>query len=221
MATVVIACGTIKDEIKKALQLAGKDYPLITLKPGLDDKPQELREALQAELDKLAEPSLVLLGYGFSNGALVDFPAGPHTLVAPQAEDVICLIMGSQKRRDEFLAPDPAYFITEGWMRGDALLINYDKAVAKYGPEKAAKLQKAMMSHYKRFLLVDTGVYDTALWKEKLAAMAAVLGIPVEEEKGDLSWLIRLVEGPPWADDFVRAEPGQMLTLDPRAGSIG
>lgn len=219
MKTVVIACGTIKDEMKKALEIAGKDYPLTTLKPGLDDKPQELREAIEAELAKLNEPSLVLLGYGFSNGALVDFPAGIHTLVAPQAEDVICIVLGSQKRRDAFLAERPAYFITEGWMRGDALFINYEKAVSKYGPEKAAKLQKAMMSHYKRFLLLDTGVYDPAPWKVRLGEMGAVLGIPVEEEKGDLSWLVRLVEGPPWGNDFVKAEAGQMLTLDPKAGS--
>lgn len=219
MNTVVIACGTIKDEMEKVLEIAGKDYPLITLKPGLDDKPQELREAIEDELAKLPGPSLVLLGYGFSNGALVDFPAGVHTLVAPQAEDVICLVLGSQKRRDAFLAERPAYFITEGWMRGDALFINYEKAAAKYGPEKAAKLQKTMMSHYKRFLLLDTGVYDTGPWRAKLNEMGAVLGITVEEEKGDLSWLLGLVEGPPWGDDFVKAEAGEMLTLDPKAGS--
>lgn len=220
MNTVVIACGTIKDEVKKALELAGKDYPLTTLRPGLDDHPQDLRDAIQQELDKLTEPSLVLLGYGFSNGALVDFPTGRHTLVAPQAEDVICIVLGSQKRRDKILNESPAYFITDGWMRGDALFKNYEKSVEKYGPEKAAKLQKTMMRAYKRFLLLDTGVYDTAPWKAKLEEMGAVLGIPVEEDKGDLGWLERLFAGPPWGGDFVKAEPGELLTLDPKAGSL-
>ena len=219
MNTVVIACGTIKDEAKKALETAGKDYPLITLKPGLDDNPQALRDAIQQELDQLDAASLVLLGYGFSNGALVDFPAGRHTLVAPQAEDVICIVLGSQKRRDEILKASPAYFITEGWMRGDALLKNHEKAVEKYGPEKAAKLQKTMMSAYKRFLLLDTGVYDLNSWRAKLEEMGSLLGIPVEVEAGDLSWLVRLFSGPPWGADFVKAGPGDMLTLDPKAGS--
>lgn len=219
MNTLVIACGTIKDEAQKALEMTGKKYPLITLKPGLDDNPQALRDAIQQELDKLDEASLILLGYGFSNGALVEFPAGRHILVAPQAEDVICIVLGSQKRRDELLKANPAYFITEGWMRGDALLKNHEKAVEKYGPEKAAKLQKAMMAAYKRFLLVDTGVYDLTTWRGNLEEMGKVLGIPVEVTEGDLSWLERLFSGPPWGSDFVKAEPGEMLTLDPKAGS--
>lgn len=219
MNTAVIACGTIKDEVTRALELAGKDYPVVTLKPGLDDNPQDLRSAIEEELNKLPEPSLVLLGYGFSNGALVDFPAGRHTLVAPLAEDVICIILGSQKRRDAILNESPAYFITEGWMRGDALFLNYQRALEKYGPEKAAKLQKAMMGAYKRFLLLDTGVYDLNPWRAKFAEMSTLLGIPVEEDKGDLTWLVRLFSGPPWGPDFVQAQPGQSLTIDPKAGS--
>lgn len=213
METVIIACGMVKDEMNQVLKEAGKDYPATYLKPGLDDDPMALREAIEAELNKLPEPSLVLLGYGFSNGALVEFPAGRHTLVAPQGEDAICLVLGSQARRDAILKESPTYFITNGWMRGDGLFKNYEKAVAKYGPEKAAKIQKSIMGHYKRFLLIDTGVYDLDVWRPQLEMMAGILGMTVEEANGDLSWLKRLVQGPPWGDDFVKAEPGGMLTV--------
>ena len=219
METLVIACGMIKDEMNQALKTAGKDFPAVFLKPGLDDNPQALREAITEEMDKLAEPSLILLGYGFSNGALVDFPAGRHTLVAPQAEDSICIVMGSQARRDAILAESSTYFITDGWMRGDALFKNFDRAVEKYGQEKAAKLQKSMMGHYKRFLLIDTGVYDLGKWRPRLEEMAKLLGITVEEAPGDLSLLTRLVSGPPWDENFVRAEPGQMLTVAAKVGA--
>ena len=219
METRIIACATIKDEINKALEIAGRDYPAVFLKPGLDDEPARLREAITEEMDKSAEPALILLGYGFSNGALVDFPAGKHTLVAPQAEDVLCLVLGSQARRDAILSEAPTYFITEGWLRGDNIFSVFARSVEKYGPEKAARLHKSMMSHYKRFLLVDTGVYDLDKYRDRLAEMGQVLGLALEEAQGDLSWLVRLVSGPPWGADFVRAEPGQSLTLDPKAGS--
>lgn len=218
MKTVVIGCGMIKDEMDKVLKETGKGYEAVYLKPGLDDNPQELREAITSEMDKLAEPSIVLLGYGFSNGALVDFPAGKHTLVAPQAEDSICIVLGSQARRDALLEECPTYFITNGWMRGDGLFKNYEKAVEKYGPAKAAKLQKAMMGHYKRFLLIDTGVYDLEKWRPKLNEMAEILGMTVEVAPGDLSLLTRLVEGPPWGEGLVKAEPGQMLTVAAKVG---
>jgi len=39
METRIIACATIKDEINKALEIAGRDYPAVFLKPGLDDEP--------------------------------------------------------------------------------------------------------------------------------------------------------------------------------------
>ena len=218
METLVIACGMIKDEMNQTLKTAGKDYPAVFLKPGLDDDPQALREAIAEEMDKLAEPSLVLLGYGFSNGALVDFPAGRHTLAAPQAEDSICIVLGSQARRDALLKESPTYFITDGWMRGDALFKNYERAVEKYGPEKAAKLQKSMMGHYKRFLLIDTGVYDLDKWRPRLEEMAGILGMTVEEAPGDLSLLARLVSGPPWGHDIVQAGPGEMLTVAAKVG---
>ncbi len=219
MDTLVIACRTIEDEIKKALQIANRDYPAVFLKPGLDDEPQNLRAALEAEMGQLAGPSRVLLGYGFSNGALVDFPAGKHTLVAPQAEDVLCLILGSQTRRDAIMKAQPTYLITEGWLRGDNIFAAFQKSVDKFGPDKAAKLHKSMMSHYKRFLLVDTGVYDLDAYRGRLEELGRVLGLAVEEDQGDLGWLVRLVSGPPWGKDFVIAEPGQMLTVDPEAGS--
>ena len=220
MNTVVIACATIKDEIRKALEMAGRDYPAVFLKPGLDDKPEDLRTAVTAEMDQLSEPSLIMLGYGFSNGAMVDFPAGRHTLAAPQAEDVLCLIMGSQKRRDEILNEKPTYLITEGWLRGDNIFKVFQNSVDKYGPAKAAKMHKAMMAHYKRFLLVDTGVYDLDNYRAKLRELAEVLGLDVEEAPGDLSWLVRLVSGPPWCGDFVQAEPGGKLTINPMGSGI-
>ncbi len=219
MDTVVIACATIKDEMKKALEIAGRDYPAVFLKPGLDDDPRKLQEALQAELDRLPAPSLALLGYGFANGALAAFPAGRHTLVAPQAEDTLCLILGSQARRDAILKEQPSYFITEGWLRGDNIFAVFQKSVDKYGPEKAARLHKSMMHHYRRFLLVDTGVYDLDAYRGRLEELGRVLGLAVEEAPGDLNWLVRLVSGPPWGPAFVKAEPGETLALDPKAGS--
>lgn len=219
MNTVVIACQTIEDEMKKAMELAGRDCPAVFLKPGLDNDPQKLREAITAEMDQLAEPSLVLLGYGFSNGALVDFPAGRHTLVAPQAEDVLCLILGSQTRRDQIMQAKPTYLITEGWLRGDDLFAAYQKSVDKFGPEKAAKLHKAMMSHYQRFLLIDTGVYNLDNYRTRLTELGQALGLPLEEDKGDLTWLTALAAGPPWDNRFIQAQPGQTLTIDPKAGS--
>ncbi|MGL4208550.1 MAG: DUF1638 domain-containing protein, partial [Candidatus Adiutrix sp.] len=189
MNTHIIACAMIKDEIKKVLELSGQNCSHVFLKPNLDDKPEELRSALKEEMAKLGEPSRVLLGYGFSNGTLINFPAGMHTVVAPQAEDVLCLILGSQKRRDEILKASPSYLITEGWLRGDNIFSVFKHSVEKYGAEKAARLHKAMMQHYQRFLLVDTGVYDLDKYRGPLAELGQILGLTVSEDKGDLSWL--------------------------------
>ena len=219
MDTQVIACATIKDEIKKAMELAGVDYPAVFLKPNLDDQPDNLRSAITERLNEMPDPTMVLLGYGFSNGALVNFPTGRHTLVAPQAEDVLCLILGSQAKRDEILKEMPTYFITEGWLRGDDIFLIFNRSVEKYGLEKAAKLHKKMMSHYRRFLLVDTEAYDLEAYRGPLIELAEALEMAVEEQKGDLNWLVRLMGGPPWSDDFVVAEPGEKLTIDPAAGS--
>lgn len=219
METKIIACATIEEEFKQALKIAKRDYPAVFLKPGLDNDPQALRQAIKAEMATLTAPGRIILGYGFSNGALVDFPCGQHTVVAPQAEDGICLILGSQVRRDKILTEKSTYFITEGWLKGDDLFSTFQKAVEKYGLAKAGRMQKTMMSHYQRFLLVDTGVYDLDKYRGKLNEMAEVLGLTVEETKGELSWLVRLVSGPPWGDYIIEVSAGGTLTIDPKAGS--
>lgn len=221
MDTFLIGCQIIEKELKQVMSEAGHNYPGVFFRPGLDTNPEDLKKAILAEMAKLPAPSRVLLGYGFSNGALTDLPAGPHQLVAPQAEDVLCLILGSQKRRDEIMKETPSYIITEGWLKGDNLFGEYKKAVEKYGPEKAARLQKMMLGGYTRFLLVDTGVYNLADYRDRFKELAAPLGMAVEDIPGDLSWLKRLVAGPPWDNTFVVAEPGQTLTVDPAAGSRG
>ena len=219
METRIIACESISDEITKALELSGRDLKTTFLKPGLDNKPQDLRDAIESIIKPLPEPEVILLGYGFSNGALVDFPAGKHTLVAPEAEDAICLILGSQTRRDAILGEKPSYVLTEGWLKGDSLFEDFNKAVEKYGQAKATRLHKSMMSHYQRFLLIDTGVYDIAPYRTKLEELGEILGLEVEVDQGDLSWLVGLVSGPPWGQGFVTAKPGEYLTIDPQAGS--
>ncbi len=220
MKTLVIACKMIENEILKVMAEANLDYPTVFLKAGLDDKPEELKALIQEQMDSMPEAGRVILGYGFANGTLSDFPAGRHQVVAPQAEDALCLILGSQLRRDEILAEAPSYFISEGWLRGDNIFAAFQKSVDRFGLEKAVKLHKVIMDPYKRFLLIDTGTYDLAPYREKLTDLGGKLGLAVEETKGDLSLLKRLVSGPPWDKDFVVAEPGGTISIDPSAGSV-
>ena len=68
------------------------------LEYGLHSIPKQLKQAVQAELDHIESPSLVVLGYGLCGNGLDDIRAGQHTLVIPKTDDCIAIFMGSRQR---------------------------------------------------------------------------------------------------------------------------
>ena len=211
MKTILIACETIEDEVKASLERLNLDYPVIWLEGGLHNNPDRLRDRVQKVLDEVdGQCELLIFTLGYCGGGVSELTTGNYTTVLPLADDCLSILLGSLPARKA--ASDPiTYFLTEGWMRHENNVVtSYDQTVAKYGQNRADRINRMMLKHYKRFGLVNTGVYDLDAAAAKVDRLAKVVEMYVEELPGEKGWLDTLLTGP-------HDDPSKFLVLPPRS----
>jgi hypothetical protein len=213
--------------------LEGMLSPLLDSQPvhttymdyGLHRQPKTMAAALQAELDRLPEPSLVLIGYGLCGNGLVGLKAGPHTLIIPRTDDCIALLLGSYEAyRREFEAQPATYYLCKGWLEsGDNPLAKYKEYVARYGEETADWLMNEQYQHYKRLIFVASDEEDHKKYAPQAREVAEFCrsrwGMTYEERIGSNHFIERLVAAAHnpngLGDDFIVIPPGGEVTQAP------
>lgn len=209
--TILIACETVEDEIRRALASTGLDYPVVWLEGGLHNFPDKLRSRLQEifyEADSRCRRLVVSLG--FCGGGVSGLRTGGYETVLPLADDCLSLMLGSMEARKQVSRP-ATYFLTAGWMRHESNVVaSYEHLVARYGRRKADRINKLMMRNYRRFGLVATGCYDLSEAAEKIRPLADLMEMSVENVGGSDSWLRDLLTGP-------HDDPSRFLVVPPRS----
>lgn len=216
MRTILVTCETIEDEVRDALARLGLDYKVIWLEGGLHNSPGRLRDKLQEVLDEAdGHCEQLILTLGYCGGGVSGLSTGDYSTVLPLADDCLSLLLGSMAARRAASSP-PTYFLTEGWMRHENNVVDsYNATVEKYGLDKADRINKIMLSNYKRFGLVDTGVYDLDKAAGKVAPLAARMDLWIETLPAEANWLERLLTGPyDDPDIFMVLPPHSELDFD-------
>lgn len=219
---VIIACRVLESLIEELLD--DTRPRMIYMDYGLHRLPQTMSATLQAELDALPEPSLVLLGYGLCGNGLVGLQAGPHTLVVARADDCIALLLGSYETYiEEFTAAPGTYYLTKGWLEcGSHPLKEYREYQEKYGQAKAEWLMDQQYRNYRRLLFVAHKQAELEAYRPQALEVArfceARWGMRYEERLGSDSFVRRLLTAPEalghLGDDFLVILPGGEVRQD-------
>ena len=226
LPVVVIACRVLQDMLERWLPegLAGQvtfmDY-------GLHRVPGKMTRTLQAAIDGVEAPSLVVLGYGLCGKGLDGLRAGQHTLLAPRTDDCIAILLGSHRAyMREFQAAPGTYYLTKGWLEsGSNPLQEYEEYVPKYGAEKAMWIMDQQYQHYERLALVAHHQADLDKYRplaQEVARFCARWGMRYEEILGSEDYAQNLVaatvalsKGQAMPDrlgnDFVVISPGGQI----------
>jgi hypothetical protein len=215
MKTNIVACETIRGELTAALHRLGLDCPVTWLEGRLHDSPARLRARLAedlAEADGQCERLLLTLGY--CGGGVSELKTGGYTTVLPLADDCLSLLLGSMAAR-KASALVPTYYVTAGWLSYENNMIyDYERLAAKEGQATADRITRMVLKNYRRFGLVNTGVYDLERVAERVGPLAERLGLSVESLPGDASWLDRLLQGPHETGDFLVLPPRTELDFE-------
>lgn len=216
----LLACDVFREELE-ALDLHLP--PVRWLEMGLHDRPDELRNRLQAEIDDLdTEPGdgPILLLYGLCGGGLNGIAARRRPLILPRAHDCIALLLGSNERHREIQKECiGTYFYSRGWIR--------ERRVP--GPDRAAWLRELYADRFDEEMIDELIEADTEAFSSYSQALfirtpasaegesyckrcAAHLGWRFTAEEADTTWLRDFFTGPHDPERFVTVAPGQTLT---------
>ncbi|MDT8902572.1 DUF1638 domain-containing protein [Anaeroselena agilis] len=214
MRAVIIACQTIKEELCLALKETGVDYPVIYIESGLHNTPNVLHSRIQAQLDLLGNVDYVLLAFGFCGNSLVGIKSSAFTIVLPKADDCIPLLLGSCEARKLITQEMGTYFATKGWLDYEKnILWEYERCISRYGEQRALRVMKTMLGHYRRFMVIDTGAYETDCVTPRTEEFAARLGLKHAITPGSLRLLHKLLLGQ-WDQEFIVLAPGEEISLE-------
>lgn len=209
--TKVIACATVIEEM---LPLMPPELAYEVLDFGLHLVPGSLKTRLQEAIDAACAEGYdtVILGYGLCSMAVVGLQTRSASVVIPRVDDCIACFLGSREAYTAQNKKEPGtYYLTKGWIEvSDTLLDEYNRTAAKYGAERAERIMKVMLAHYKRLVYIDTGTDNQEHYRDYARKVAERFNLRFEEVKGSDDLIYRTLFGP-WDDDFVLAQPGQTI----------
>lgn len=214
-SVVVIACRALEELIRSVLP---DTLPMTFLGYELHQRPREMAPALQARIDALSEPSIVLLGYGLCGNGMVGVRAGPHVLIIPRTHDCIAVFLGSFMAHAERFRQDPrTFYLTKGWLEsGDGPLYDYQTYAREYGEETADYLIDTMYRHYRRICFVAFSDAELEQYRPQALEVAEFCrkrwGMDYEEVRGTDRLVRHLLDMPARLDsgneEFVVIRPG-------------
>jgi hypothetical protein len=214
MTVHLVACQMLEDVLRARLALAPDLASCRFLEYGLHTYPQRMPSQLQAMLDGIGVPGVVLLGYGLCGRGLAGLRAGPHTLVIPRADDCIALLIGSYRRFvEDCLAHPGTYYLSRGWLAaGYHPLGQLREWVPRYGEARTRRLLQHMYQNYRRVALVAFTPEELAADRAEAQQVAGFMGLAYDEILGAAAWLERLLQHAVapngTTQDFVVVPPG-------------
>jgi len=211
MENVVIACEMLKTEVVKAMNMTGCNFPIIWIDSEQHNDPDKLREKLQRKIDSLDGKDNILLVFGCCGNALVGIKATASNLIIPKVDDCISMVLC--KQGEKFERMKDTYFLTKGWIESSkSLMVEYERAIQRYGVKNTERIFKVMLKNYKHLMLIDTGAYNIDEYMEKARAIANITNLRLIIKKGGI-WLIKKLLMGPYDDDFCLIPKSEEIKL--------
>ena len=194
---VIITCRVLVSALERLLPADLADQVTV-LDYGLHRVPVKLTDGVQAAVDAVEQPSLIVLGYGLCGNGLRGIESREHTLLVPRTDDCIAILLGSYREyMRQFQAESGTYYLTKGWLEsGSDPLREYLEYSARWGEETAMWLMDQQYSHYKRIALVAPNAEEMAQYRDRAKEVAQFCerwGMTYEEVLGSDNYVEGLI----------------------------
>jgi hypothetical protein len=159
----IIACSILQRELENILKKLHWSPEVLYLDATLHVNPQKMRSALVEQINTMANRvDVVFLGYGFCQSLQGIEEECSIPVILPQVDDCISLLLGPERYAEEVKKETGTWFMTPGWAEVGAEMVikelHLDRVV-KYGKDPM-QMARRLFTHYRRGLLIDTGVGD-------------------------------------------------------------
>ena len=197
MRVGVIACEIIRLELEHILaELDWEPERLLFLDSALHNVPEKMRTTLVEKINEMAEDvDAILLGYGTCQSLenIQDEVAIP--LIHPRVDDCLCMMLGPDRYAAELEKQAGTWFMTPGWAE-----VGVEMVIKELGLDRVEKMgkdplefAKMMFNHYKRVLLIDTGVGNQEKMMEKSQEFCSHFNLALDRIRVDGAMLRKYI----------------------------
>lgn len=234
MKLALIGCMVMAREVSYALYQSKNTIQCFWLEQGLHNTPEELRQRLQSEIDRIEDTQerlmpeqkadAILLAYGLCSNGVVGLRSRTLPLVVPRCDDCISLFLGSRQRYLElFHSHKGIYWFSKGWVENafipskenyDALYAQYVELYGEDNAEYLMEIETGYIKNYENAFFVKSPIYDDSEEEQKVRETAEQFGWNFKEEVGDMGFISDLINGN-WDDErFLVCAPQKTIVAD-------
>ncbi len=210
---ILIACATIVEE---ALPFMPKDMDHRSVDAIFHTNPKKLHAELQKLLNEVSsDKETIILGYGLCSKSVIGLMSTNASLVVPRIDDCISLFLGSQDRYRKLLSENiGTYYLSPGWIKAGATLVEEIERVEKqYGEKNAEIVRYEMLKNYTHLAFINMQSKETSRYHKFAKHAANKLKLSYKEIHGSTVFIKKMLYGP-WDDQFVIAAPGQIISYE-------
>jgi hypothetical protein len=218
-----IGCHVLWREVSHFASLSRHRFDLRFQEWGLHCRPDDLRSALQSEIDRAgADFDAILIGYGLCSNGVAGIRAGKSTLAIIRAHDCVTHLLGSKEGYRDYFDRNPGtYWYSPGWIEDhlapgkERYEVTRAQYLEKYGEDNAdylMDLEQDWFRKYSNAAYVDLGFGDTARHRAFTRECAGWLKWNYDELRGNPRLLTDFLEGD-WSDEsrFLVVQPGHRI----------
>ena len=197
MRVGVIACEIIRLELEHLMvELDWEPARVKFMDSALHNIPDQMRKTLITEIEEMSkEVDAIFLGYGTCQSLEGLQEEVTIPLIHPEIDDCICMMLGPDNYARELDKQAGTWFMTPGWAEvGVEMVIKELKLdrVKKMGKDPL-EFAKMMFNHYKRVLLIDTGVGNEEKMMEKSHEFCGHFNLSLDRIRVNLELLRKYV----------------------------
>lgn len=234
--TYVIGCAVLAVDIRHIAEKFGMDIGTKFLEAGLHERPDMLREQLQAAIDEVSASGLchrIVIGYGICGRGTVGIQARNVPLVIPKVHDCISLFLGGDDAyQQQFKKYPGTYYISAGWFEEKTTPISQRKLWANFGEERLGfdevkqqfgedaanetfRFLNSWQKNYQRAAFIETGSKQSPKYEQSAREMAEEYGWIYEKVMGDRTLIHKMLTAEETSDDILVVPPDQVIEFDP------
>ncbi len=190
---LIIACEAFKGELEVFKESITVN--ILWIEQALHNVPDKLHlkvlEKVREAETYLNPEDIVLLFLGNCGGSLKGVSSQTLTLVYPNVDDCIPVILGSMERFKAIQAErSGTFYLNKNWIdAGEDPLSSSRKYIESYGEKKGWKVSKLMYKNYTHFTLIDNGCYELEKYRDHVHEACETFGKIYSEEKGNLKFV--------------------------------
>lgn len=213
MERLIISCGMLAEELKKAC--AGQSVlPEIIEQPrGMHEHPKELKERLSVLISEHQNVDEIVLTYGLCGYGTVGLISENTRLVLPRFDDCISQLLYRETEGRTCRSKIQAghLYLTGGWIKDKKSVLGQCKEITETYGENAPEILDAIYGGYHTMDVIDTGAHNIEETEKNAEEICRYLPLKKEKITGSCDILKRIISGD-YDDNFIVLNPGDAVT---------